>query len=174
VIESVLRNKEYVVPIAVAVIGLVGTIAGLWVGYRRWLEDKRVAASKGFYAGRQDTYQQLWEKVERLNVDARIEQIPQEDYSKRIAEINAFMLRSSLYIDEPDRQLVNSYIQGAHRFHEVLRSGEVDADINLGDTAIIPDTVLQQCQALRESQKNALALRETLLKKIRSVLAEAA
>ena len=172
--EYVLRNKEYVVPIAVALIGLVGTIAGLWVGYRRWLEDKRVAASKGFYAGRQEAYQQLWDRVEGLNVDARIEALPTEDYSKRIAEINAFMLRSSLYIDDPDRQLVNSYIQAAHRFHEVVRSGEVDADINLGDTAIIPEAVLQQCKALRESQKSALTLRETLLKKIRSVLSKAA
>jgi hypothetical protein len=94
--------------------------------------------------------------------------------SKRIAEINAFMLRSSLYIDDPDRQLVNSYIQAAHRFHEVVRSGEIDADINLGDTAIIPEEVLQQCKALRESQKSALALRETLLNKIRSVLSKAA
>ncbi len=64
------------------------------------------------------------------------------------------MLRSSLYIDDPDRQLVNSYIQAAHRFHEVVRSGEVDADINLGDTAIIPEAVLQQCKASRESQKS--------------------
>jgi hypothetical protein len=174
VTESVLRNKEYVVPIAVALIGLIGTIAGLWVGYRRWLADKRVAASKGFYAGRQTAYQQLWEQVERLNVEARIEQIPQEDYSKRIAEINAFMLKASLFIDDPDRQLVNSYIQAAHRFHEVVRSGEIDAEINLGDTAIIPEAVLQQCTALRESQKSALALRASLLKKIRSVLAEAA
>ena len=60
--ESALRNKEFVVPIVVALIGLVGTIAGLWVGYRRWLADKRVAASKGFYAGRQNGYQQLWER----------------------------------------------------------------------------------------------------------------
>jgi hypothetical protein len=174
VIESVLRNKEYVVPLAVALIGLLGTIVGLWVGYRLWLEDKRVAASKGFYAGRQTAYQQLWEQVERLNVEARIEQIPQEDYSKRIAEINAFMLKSSLFIDDPDRQLVNAYIQAAHRFHEVVRSGEIDAEINLGDTAIIPEAVLQQCAALRESQKSALALRATLLTKIRSVLAKAA
>ena len=141
---------------------------------KSFLEDKRVAASKGFYASRQEAYQQLWEKVERLNVDARIEAIPEEDYFKRNAEINAFMLRSSVYIDDPDRRLVNSYIQAAHRFHEVIRSGEIDADINLGDTAIIPEAVLQQCKALRESQKSALALRETLLKKIRSVLSEAA
>ena len=172
--EFVLRNKEHVVPIAVALLGFIGTIAGLWVGYRRWREDKRVAASQGFYAARQQAYQQLWEQVEGLNVEARIEQIPQQDYNKRIAAINAFMLKSSLYIDDPDRQLVNSYIQAAHRFHEVVRSGEVDADLNLGDTAIIPEAVLQQCTALRESQKSALALRASLLKKIRSVLAEAA
>ncbi len=172
--EYLLRNKEFVVPIAVALIGLVGTIAGLWVGYRKWLGDKRVAAAKGFHAGRQEAYQQLWEKVERLNVEARIEAIPDGDYSKRIAEINAFMLKSSVYIDDPDRQLVNSYLQAAHRFHEVVRSGEVDADINLGDTAIIPEQVLQQCKTLREIQKSALALREALLKKIRSVLSRAA
>jgi len=167
--------KEYVVPIVVALISLGGTIAGLWVGYRRWLEDKRAAAAKGFHSGRQGAYQELWEKVERLNVDARIEQIPQMAYSKRIAEINAFMLTSNVYIDDSDRKLVNSYIQAAHRFHEVVRSCEIDgANINLGDTANIPNEVLQQSKALLESQKIALRLRETLLQKVRSVVSRAA
>jgi hypothetical protein len=161
---------EYVVPIVVALIALAGTIAGIWVGYRKWLEDKRVEAAKGFHAGRKAAYQELWEKVERLNVDARIEEIPQLDYSKRIADINAFMLTSSVYIDDSDRKLVNSYIQAAHRFHEVVRSCEIEGgQIALGDTANIPDEVLQQSKALFESQKSALGLRETLLQKIRSV-----
>jgi hypothetical protein len=167
--------KEYVVPVVVALIGLGGTIAGLWVGYRKWLEDKRVAAAKGFHAGRQGAYQRLWEKVEGLNVEARIDLIPQADYSKRIAEINAFMLTSSVYIDDSDRKVVNSYIQAAHRFHEVVRSCEIEgAQIDLGDTANIPDEVLQQSKALLESQKSALGLREALLYKIRSVVQEAA
>jgi hypothetical protein len=173
-VTDLFYSKDVLVPIAVALIGLVGTLTGLCVGYRKWLADKRIAASKTLTAGRQKAYEELWEKVERLNVEARIEEIPQEDYSKRIAEINAFMLRSSVFIDDSDRHLVNAYIQAAHRFHEVVRSGEVDADINLGDTAIIPEHVLQQCNALRETQKRALALRETLLKKTRSVLSEAA
>jgi hypothetical protein len=167
--------KEYLAPILVALIALAGTIAGLWVGYRRWLEDKRVAAATGFHAGRQAAYRQLWEKVERLNVDARIEQIPQQDYSKRIAEINAFMLTSSVYIDDSDRKAVNSYIQAAHRFHEVIRSCEIEgANVELGDTAIIPNEVLQQSKALLESQKSALGLRETLLQRVRSVVSGAA
>jgi hypothetical protein len=167
--------KEFVVPISVALIALAGTIAGLWVGYRRWLEDKRAAEAKGFRAGRQEAYQELWEKVERLNVEARIEQIPQQDYSKRITEINAFMLTSSVYIDDSDRRAVNSYIQAAHRFHEVVRSCEIEgANVEIGDTAIIPNEVLQQSKALLESQKSALALRETLLQRVRSVVSGAA
>ena len=61
--------KEYVIPIVVALISLGGTIAGLWVGYRKWREDKRAAAAKGFHLGRQGAYQELWQKVERLNVN---------------------------------------------------------------------------------------------------------
>jgi hypothetical protein len=167
--------KEFVVPILVALIGLAGTIAGLWVGYRKWREDKRVEASKLFHAGRQKAYHQLWEIVERLNVDARIDQIPQADYSRRIADINSFMLTTSVYIDDTDRNLVNSYIRAAHRFHEVVRSCEIDgADVDLGDTANIPQEVLQQSRALLESQTSALALRETLLQKVRSVVSAAA
>jgi hypothetical protein len=167
--------KEFVVPILVALIGLAGTIAGLWIGYRKWLEDKRVAATKDFHASRQKAYQQLWETVERLNVDARIEQIPQSDYSKRITDINAFMLTTSVYIDDADRNLVNSYTRAAHRFHEVVRSCEIaGADVDLGDTANIPYEVLQQSRALFESQRSALALRETLLQKVRSVASAAA
>jgi hypothetical protein len=167
--------KEYVVPIVVALIALAGTLTGLWVGYRKWLEDKRVAAAKGFHVGRQGTYQELWEKVERLNVDARIEHIPQQDYAKRIAEINAFMLTSSVYIDDPDRKAVNSYIQAAHKFHEVVRTCEIEgANCELGDTAIIPHEVLQQSKALFESQKNALAMREALLQRVRLVVSGAA
>jgi hypothetical protein len=167
--------KDYVVPILVALIGLAGTLAGVWIGYRKWAEDKRAAASKGFRLGRQGAYQQLWAKVEQLNVDARIEQIPQQDYAKRIAEINAFMLTSSVYLDDADRNVVNSYIRAARRFHEVVRACEIEgANVELGDTANIPPEVLEQSRALWESQKSALALREALLQKVCSVVSGAA
>jgi hypothetical protein len=118
-----------------------------------------------------DGQKEMWERVERLNVEGRIEEISHEEFSRRIAEINAFLLTSNVYIDDPDRTLVNSYTRAARAFHEAVRSsGHAGAMLALGDTAEIPDEVLRQSRAIFETQKEALALRSSLLGKVRSVV----
>src|SRR6476660_4949182 len=95
-------------------------------------------------------------------------------FSKRIADVNAFMMTSNVHIDDADRKLVNSYIRAARAFHEAVRSsGHAAAMTALGDTAEIPQEVLQQSRAVYEAQKEALELRNSLLGKVRSIVSGA-
>ena len=163
---------EYAVPIIVALLGLAGTIAGLILGYRKWVQERHTEHSKAFRADRQGAYKQLWERAEQLNVDGRIAEIPDEEFSRRVAEINAFMLTSNVYLDDSDRGLVNSYIRAARAFHEAVRSSDdAGAEVALGETQDIPQGALQRSQAISETQQKALELRASLLQKVRSVVA---
>jgi hypothetical protein len=113
----------------------------------------------------------MWERVERLNVVGRIEEMPDEEFSRRIAEINAFLLTSSIYIDDGDRKLVNSYARAARAFHKAVRSsGDAGAKIALGDTGEIPDEVVQRLKVIADTQREALALRASLLDKVRAAV----
>jgi hypothetical protein len=133
--------------------------------------DVRAGLSKAFRKDRQKIYKEMWERVERLNVEGRIEEIPDNEFSRRIAEINAFLLTSNVYIDDADRILVGSYARAARAFHEAVRSsGDEGAKLALGDTDYIPAEVIQRVRAIAKAQKEALALRASLLDKVRAVV----
>ena len=135
-------------------------------------EAKRLAEeSMTFKEDRQTKYKEMWERVERLNVEGRLQEILAEEFSRRIAEINAFLLISNVYIDDADRKLVNSYARAARAFHEAVRSsGDAAAKLALGDTAEISDEVIRKANAIGEAQAVALAFRAALLDKVRAVV----
>ncbi len=167
--------QESIVPIIVALIALGGTVAGLVVGYRKWSEERGAERAKAFQTHRQGVYQELWQRVEQLNVDGRLMEIPQEEFSRRTAEINAFMMTSNVYIDDADRSLVNAYLQAARAFHQASRASDDEAVKRaLGDTQEIPEEALRQAEGLAEAHKKALELRESVLQKARAVVSGAA
>ena len=132
---------------------------------------RRAGPSKAFREERQRAYKEMWERVERLSVDGRLQEISDEEFSRRIAEINAFLLTSNVYIDDADRTLVNSYARAARAFHAAVRSsGDAEANVALGDTAEIPDDVIQRARAIGDAQQEALTLRASLLNKVRDVV----
>jgi hypothetical protein len=132
---------------------------------------RRDDRSKSFEEHRQRTYKEMWERVERLNVDGRLQEIPDEEFSRRIAEINAFLLTSNVYIDDADRKLVSSYARAARAFHAAVRSSEdAGAKLALGDTEEIPAEVVERVRAIADAQEQALSLRASLLEKVRAVV----
>src|SRR5262245_25632124 len=162
---------EHIVPIVVALLGLCGTIAGLVFAYRKWAQERRAEQSRSFREDRQKAYKEMWERVERLNVEGRIEEISNEEVSRRIADLNAFMMTSNVYIDDSERALVNAYTHAVRACREAVRSsGPAAGEVALGRTTDIPPEVLQQSQAILETQKEALGLRDSLLTKVRSVV----
>jgi len=164
---------EYIVPILVAVIGLSGTMIGLYVGYRKWNLEKQLERSTPYRTERQKAYKELWDRVEQLNVDGRLQPIPMDVFSDRLTELNANILRSGLYIDDTDQTLINEYVRAAREFHTAVRESEnIDAQLALGDTAQIPQHIVAAEHRIRETSKQALALREKVVTRIRSVLME--
>ncbi|MFQ5677417.1 MAG: hypothetical protein ACE5G1_16130 [bacterium] len=97
--------------------------------------------------------------------------VSKSDFSKKIQALNAFMLKSGIYIDDPDRALVNDYLKAVYHFQKVVReSGSEDAEIPLGETQSIPTSVTDAIKAIEEAQKETATLRDELLKKTRQVL----
>jgi hypothetical protein len=82
---------------------LVGVLAGLAVGARRWRRERRDAGAADFRKERQAAYRDLWSKVEGLSVDLRTDTLSQESLRARVRDLNASILKAGLYIDEDDR-----------------------------------------------------------------------
>jgi hypothetical protein len=131
---------------------------------------KWAGPSKAFAEDRQRIYKEMWERVERLNVEGRLHEILEQEFSRRIAEINVFLLTSNVYIDDADRKLVNSYARAARAFHEAVRCSGEAAKLALGETADISEEVIQRASAIGETQAAALAFRASLLEKVRAVV----
>jgi len=164
--------SDYIIPISVALIALIGTLVGIYYGHRKWRVDRDSARSKQYLADRQATYKDVWDRVEQLNVDGRITEISSDVFSDRLTELNALMLKAAIYIEDADRSLVNEYISAARSFHQAVRaSSSEDAHSALGETVAMPTEVLDREMAIRETRDDALRHRETLVERVRTVLA---
>lgn len=167
--------KEYVLPIVVALLGLCGTAAGIAFAYRRWLQERRAERSKAYREDRQKAYKELWQRAEQLSVDGRVAELSDEEFSRRIAEVNTFMMTANVYVDDADRGLVNDYVRAARAFHAALRAlGDAATQRALGDTGLIPEDTLRKSEPLYAAHKDALTLRDALLAKVRAVVSGSA
>jgi hypothetical protein len=154
-----------------AIVALVGVLAGLVVGLRRWQRERRDARTADFIKDRQAAYRNLWSTIEGLSVDMRTEALKGEALRGRLRDVNAELLKAGLYIDEPDRDLASSYIKAVERFHEVVSSSnDPGAKITFGDTGAIPPEVMRRVRDLGGAQERATDLRAQLVRRIRVVL----
>jgi len=157
-----------------ATIALIGVLAGLVVGARRWRRDRRDARSADFTKDRQAAYRGLWSSVEGLSVALRTDTLTDEAFRARIRDLNADLLKAGLYVDEADRELASSYIKAVERFHLVVTSSnDPGAKVTFGDTGIIPDDVILRVRDLGAAQERAMDLRAQLVQRIRLVLNDA-
>lgn len=163
--------RESLVPILTTVIALIGTLVGIFVGYRKWKRDRESERFAGFEKDRQSAYKKLWENVEEVNVQVRIDEVSRSDFSRKVQALNAFMLKSGIYIDDEDRALVNEYLKAVYNFQKVVReSGSKEAQIPLEETQPIPPSVSKDLKTIEVAQNKAVILRDELIKKIRHVL----
>ena len=157
--------------IVAAVIALIGTLAGLRVGYRRWSEERKAQRSEKFEAERRDIYKGLWDRVEEVNASLRRNRVDDVGFSELVADLNEFMIRNGAHLDDSDQHLVNLYVAAVKRFDEVVRAAaSEDAKVPYGQTMSIPPEVVSRLQALGEAQDRVSRLRNELLAKVRSIV----
>ena len=73
-----------------ALIGLFGTMLGLWIGQRRWYVEHRLARRRAFDASRYGAYQKLWEVVESAHIKIRVELPDRAQVEELQRNINVF------------------------------------------------------------------------------------
>src|SRR5687768_11420313 len=117
-------SNESLVAIIVALIALIGTLAGIAVNYRQWRQDRNAERSKKYGAERRETYKTLWDQVEALNASLRRNKIDETQFTELVADLNEFMLRKSAYLDDNDQSLTNKYIIKAKQFHDIVSKSE--------------------------------------------------
>ena len=162
--------KDFI-PIIVAIIAFVGTIVGIFIGYRKWRGDRDSSRYGQFEVDKQQAYKGLWNRIEQYNIKVRVEEVTSEQFSDHLRELNSFMLRHGIYLDDDDRALANKYAEAVFDFQKTVRNSEVeDARIPLGSTQDIPDSAIQGAKEIGEAQNVALKLRSEIRDKIRSVL----
>jgi hypothetical protein len=157
--------------VVAAVVALIGVLAGLAVGLRRWQGERRDARTADFAKDRRAAYQNLWSNVEGLSIALRTERLTRDELDGRVRELNAGLLKSGLFIDEPDRESAASYVEAVKRFHALVSSSnDPEAQRSFSLTDAIPAEVIQRARDLGVAQERARDLRGRLVQRLRVVL----
>jgi hypothetical protein len=103
-------------------VGLLGTVFGLWLGQRRWSSEQKMQKRRAFDAKRHAAYEELWNTVEGSHIAIRTS-CPDESQLRDLEQkINAFRLRNAIYLSSQDSDLASEY------FTEVVKLSKLVAD----------------------------------------------
>jgi hypothetical protein len=156
-----------------AIIGLLGTVLGLWIGHRRWYAEHRLAKRRAFDASRYDAYQKLWEVVESAHIKIRVELPTKLQMEELQRGINVFRMRNAILIDQPDSELAEEYFRCAMQLGNAIAehgSKEFLSDYNTTRSDLGPDA--QRVNELAEASTKLTTVRNQLISRVKAVLLE--
>jgi hypothetical protein len=156
--------------IIAAALGLAGTLIGLGVGYRRWSRERAAQRYGRFENERQDVYRSMWDRVEQINASLRRQRVDAAGFAQAVADLNEFIIRNGVHVDEADHDLVNEYLAAVQRFHAVVTKLEPEDQVSYGLTQRIPAELLGRVKALADAQRQVNDLRTSLRGKVRAVI----
>jgi len=150
--------------------GLVGTVFGLWIGQRRWKRDSERKDAESFQISLRKAYTELWSVVEAAHLKMRkaTTDIGPGEFSGFLADINDFMIEHGLYIERKDRFLVLEYLFWTNEYlgrFSRSRFGRVAIDMT-----VTSSDLGMQVRELEELELRHRRLRNELRRRIREVL----
>lgn len=158
--------ESWLVSILVALVGLSGTLVGLYIGYRKWNYEKSREKRAEYVGARQQAYKHLWEKLENIHAVIRRGEFQEKELFDLRQEFNTHVLRTEIYLDEDDRVACNAYLDSV----EVVNKG-VKESSNASDqedwaiTAAFSTGAMEAYQSMEEG-------RQQIIGKIKKVLQE--
>lgn len=154
-----------------AFIALLGTVLAVLIGYRQWKRQQDTTRAGEFTSRKQQSYKELWEKLENVHIRLRTEAVGSEEFRSLVRDVNSFILKQDLYLEKDDQQLANRYLSKVREFTELVAACDSpDAKIALEDTAIIPLQVTQAVQNLEKVQAEVNQIREEIRARYRKGL----
>lgn len=150
-----------------ALIALLGTLLTIAVGVWQWRKQTQSQRTRPFAADKQAAYKALWEKLEEAHVKIRVENTNAADFKKAVQDINGFILKQSLYLDENDRALANTYLSKLQAFSNFVQSSENEIlKETWADTGAFPPEMTNAIRAYQEME----SVRNQILERCRKVL----
>jgi hypothetical protein len=154
-----------------ALIALIGTVLAVLIGYRQWKRQQDTSRENDFRTQKQQTYKDLWEKLEDVHVRLRTEVVGGDEFHSLVRDVNSFILKHGLYLEEEDQTLANEYLSKVRDFTNLVAACDSeDAKSALSATARIPPAVVRFAQESGRVQAEVNQIREELLVRYRKIL----
>jgi 5-methylthioribose kinase len=154
-----------------AFIALIGTVLVVLMGYRQWRRQQDTSRESEFRTQKQQTYMQLWEKLEDVHVRLRTEVVGGDEFRALVRDVNSYILKRGLFLEDDDQALANRYMSKVREFAGLVAACD-SADLKraFNDTEAIPPAVVRFAQESGDIQAEVNRIREKLLMRYRSVL----
>jgi hypothetical protein len=154
-----------------ALVALVGTVLAILIGYRQWKRQQDATRESEFRTQKQQTYRELWEKLEDVHVRLRTDIVESDEFSSLIRDVNSYILKRGVYLENDDQALATQYLAKIREFTtQVASSDSADAKKAVQDTVIIPTKVILHARELGKIQAEVNQIREEILVRYRKVL----
>ena len=146
-------------------------LTGIVVGYYQWKRSQEQKRHDAFVAENRTTYIELWHKLEDVHVKLRTNTVSLDDFRIAVRDVNSFILRNSLYLDDLDRTLSNEYLNRVYDFALVVKeSGDSRANEAMAQTLPIQPEVTRSAKEITRAQNTVDEARNVMIQRFRKII----
>ncbi|MGH2896981.1 MAG: hypothetical protein ACRDRL_03065 [Sciscionella sp.] len=99
-----------------ALIAAVVAMCVALLGHWQWRRQQAAAAADRYRAERADALKELWDKLNDHSTAARIARLDSEQFYRNLQDLNFFLIRKSLFLTEPEKDLARLYLESIYAF----------------------------------------------------------
>jgi len=156
------------ITVVTALLALSGVLAGIFVGIRKSSVVRRDTRRAQFIKDRQAAYRELWDSIQALDIFLRDDAMAPDKADRRVREINATLIRQTLYIETNDRDQMAEYVAALVNYQTFI-AVDPEALAHFAKTSASLPTIgtLPEIFAARDK---LVALHEALAERVRDVL----
>ena len=152
-------------------IALVGSVLAILVGYRQWKRQQQTTREGEFRSQKQQTYKELWEKLEDVHIRLRTGVVSSDEFRSLIRDVNSYILKRGLYLEKEDQQLANQYLSKVREFTDLVAACDSgDAKEAVSKTAEIQSDVIPNVRDSGKIQTEVNQIREEILVRYRRAI----
>lgn len=154
-----------------ALIAFLGTLLTILIGYRQWKSQRDLTRSQKFQGDRELAYRQLWEKLEDVHLKARTDSVGKREFDALVKDVNAYILKNSLYIEKIDSKLSIEYLDSVWKLSQlVAKSKDKRVKNEWTITGPLPADTLDEYKELQAAWKVADESRDKVVSRFQSIL----
>ncbi len=154
-----------------ALIALAGTLITVYIGIWQWRSTRNTERSQRYSQQQQDSYRGLWEKLEAVHIQLRVDRVDSDQHTKLVQDVNSYILKNAIYLDDADHTAANQYLKVLRDYEQLIREM---GDDEMGEaweiTASIPTNTVEHVQKFKQTSETLDHYRQQILEKCRKVL----